>query len=378
MSRSSGIGIWSDQFETRAKVHINFWKFDRTMQADCHFLDIGVLLQKISPSNGEAEIFSPVIKLYFPFPIDKKEIEDLYEKTVIKGSIYLIFNKSDLTVNICEPQGYAQISNLLPDKDVYASAIPRIEVCPKDHQTVTLEMAKSLKKDDNAYLRIRVYLNQDTTKFFSQKFRPRTSFLLPSFSEIEHVSFNINERRSLPSTISTDIVKKKFQMTAVDFFLVRESEASLLSQYSPFKRCRELEHNIWSAYLPTDAKDFNIKLAYHWQEKINNEQSGEYIEHFGAFAKFSYNNDGLNVIIMYLAIALFLGILAGSGGNLISDSNTTKQVFFDHSSPEIIKNIVGVITVTFIGVVLIFKILQMINLRRFFKYICHKIRSCIN
>lgn len=242
---------------------------------------------------------------------------------------------------------------------------------------IIIALSKNLQEEDYAYFRIRINLDDNTQKQFSQKFRPTTSFLLPSFNEIEHVSFNINERRSLPPEISPYLAKNGLEIQTVDFFLVRESEASLLSQYSPFKRCRELEHGIWSSYLPANAKNFDKKLAYHWQEKTK-DGSSEPIEHFGAFAKFSYNNDGIKVLIIYLTVALFLGVLAGTGGNLLSDLNTTSPLLDNYVTTSPNKNPLGFLTVIFILLILILKTLQLLNIKKLFRLLCKKIKSCSN
>lgn len=387
MARSSGIAIWSDTIQADMYVHVNLWKIDKEDQKNCHFIDIGLLFkkEKIVGSNEPVEdnsssiddktLCTPLpddsnqIKIYLPFPIKKDSVIDLYDKIITKNSIVDIFNKSTLKLKIDEKQSYTEIEGYLEEKEgpLFVSS-SRIRIDSIEDNIVHITPIHSM--EDNFYIRIRVNLDAITVEQFSQIYHPKTSFLLPSFKEIEHVSFSINERRGLPPTPSYGIANSELKIKRVDFFLVRESEAEILSQHSPFKRCRELEHNLWHAYLPDKAKDFDRKLAYHWQEG----DGVKTIEHFGAFAKFSYNADGFKVIVIYTITVILLGAFAGSVGNLFSKSSDIGAIF-NGDFASIIENKTAGIILGMIGVAIIVMPLTKISkLKDFARKMCRKLK----
>ncbi|MDP3301798.1 MAG: hypothetical protein Q8S36_07515 [Sulfuricurvum sp.] len=403
MARSSGIAIWSETIQADMYIHVNLWKIDKEDQKNCHFIDIGLLFKKannkgcnktIEEKNSSIDDIennktveekdsstddktpctslpaeSNQIKIYLPFAIKKDSVIDLYDKIITKNSIVDIFNKSTLKLKIDEKQSYTEIEGYLKEEEgsLFVSS-SKIKIDSIEDNVVHITPIHSM--EDNFYIRMRVNLDTITVEQFSQIHHPKTSFLLPSFKEIEHVSFSINERRGLPPTPSYGIANSGLTIKRVDFFLVRESAAEILSQHSPFKRCRELEHNLWHSYLPDKAKDFDRKLAYHWQEG-NGEKT---IEHFGAFAKFSYNADGIKVIIIYTITVILLGAIAGSVGNLISVSSDVGQII-DGNFSSIIKNKVAGIILAMIALAIVVMPLTQINrLKDFAKKMCRRLK----
>lgn len=377
MALSSGIAIWSESYSAKAAIHVNLWKVDRAKEKDCHFLDIGVYLDKKDnnePQTNEQLLITPHIKIYLPFDTTNVKFIDLYEKIALESSIYDIFNKPKLQVTTNAEEGFAQVSGYENDDLFVSSSDIKTDAQSKN----IVDVFPTYRGEKNIYIRIRIMLDKNTEKYFLKRFRPKTSFLLPSFKEIEHVSFSINERRGMPLTPSLGVANSKLKINKIDFFLVRESEAALLSQHSPFKRCRELEHNLWRSYLPDETKDFDRKLAYHWQEKIKDtdKDSDKEIEHFGAFVKFSYSIDGFGVLFTYLIIAILMGAFAGSAGNYISDVNGT--ALFPQTKSLHSDNLVGMSIAYLIGIVIIVLIVSHVKIRYLVDKICEKIKKCCN
>lgn len=386
MARSSGIAIWSENINADMSIHVNLWKIDKDDQKNCHFIDIGLLFKKRADEDSEKSneeeppsieniaLSTPIpdesnqIKIYLPFSIKKDTVNDLYEKIISKNSIVDIFNKPNLKLKIDEQKSYTEVEGYLEGNTSLFVSSSRIRIDSTEDNIVHVTPIHTI--EDNFYIRIRINLDTITEEQFSQTYHPKTSFLLPSFREIEHVSFSINERRGLPPTPSYGIANRKLRINRVDFFLVRESEAELLSQHSPFKRCRELEHNIWHPYLPEKAKDFDRKLAYHWQEG----DGKKIIEHFGAFAKFSYNADGMNVIIIYSITVILFGAVAGSVGNLISDVDNIKQITNGDFSSIIKNRVAGIILIGIVLVIMIIPLTKINKLKDFAKKMCRRLK----
>lgn len=350
MAHTSGIAIWSE-LDASIEVHINLWKVDKIREKDCHFLDIGVYLK-------DCNIHQHDVKIYFPFNIADDKVIDLYEKIVSEGAIYDIFNKPKLQVTTTAGESFARVSGYGEHESIITSVTTRID---DNNKNILKIVPVTFPEVGHIYFRIRINIGKSIEKYFMKRFRPKTSFLLPSFKEIEHISFSINEQRGMPLSPKLGVANSRLKITKIDFFLVRESEAVLLSQHSPFKRCRELEHSLWRSYLPDGSKNFDKKLAYHWQEKARDDGQ---IEHFGAFVKFSYSVDGLSVLFVYLMIVILIGALSGSVGNYIS-------VIFS-------QNFIGMYTIYLMLITIILWIASRIKIKALLSSVCGKIKKCLD
>jgi hypothetical protein len=163
-----------------------------------------------------------------------------------------------------------------------------------------------------AYFRLRIYLDADAQIAFVRRIPTHDRLLQSGFNEIEYIDFSLNEARTLPAQIETQM--RNDQGNAVKLKLVAFLTAvPVLSELSvsntPSHKLRLLEHQLWDPYVPSGIPEG--MMVYHWKlEKPTG------LADFSAFVKLQTRRSGRKTFCKYLLIAFMFGVL----GNLVASA----------------------------------------------------------
>lgn len=316
---ANSLGFWTNK-EINTDLHFNLWKlpYKKKKRDEEHkyFLDIGILLKKNELDNNL------IIRIFVPFKLDEKDFYDL-SNIMIKDNHLLnaTFNKPLVYDKDDVKDRYLIIDEENKDDSFYIYLIKNktIKYC-NDHSEINIRINKDIIKDKNTYLRFRLNLVDEK---FSKFVHERDSFLKSAYKKEELIEFRINELRNLPKNAQEFFSKElnSINITQIHYFLVRGNDANLVLSHKSFKRCRSVEHEIWQKYINDDRcslNDHKSILSYHWSESND---SG--IQHYGAFAKFSYTRTDrfITYFLLFVLISIVLELVANGLYDLIKDTN---------------------------------------------------------
>lgn len=315
------IAIWHDKDENgangyapRVEVHINIWKGDRDSKTRrVHLFDIGLLFKEIRSLK--------TLALYLPFVVTQEEITDLFDIMNDDTTLSAIFNetltaKRDPNTNdffaAHDESGKKQfhVSSCKSDRDMTTRTIDE-----GDSSGTVITFRQEFLDRLNAtvgdqYFRLRIPVPYETKNGFISEIHPKESAFLSTISTNEVVEFRLNERRNFSKAIlkelegSIDLI----EVSAVQYFLIRDMTVEMTQSHTSFKKMRRLERKIWDKYLE-DEPQFSPEnmIIYHWSDMGLKNGS---VESFTALAKFrAYYTGRLQI---YAAVVIGLGALGSA------------------------------------------------------------------
>lgn len=294
-----GWAMWVDG-EDVSTVYLNNWLNPKGKS----YMDVAI---HIRGSHG-----SSALNMYFPFAVDKNEIEDVSLKFDNQNLSRAIFSSMCL-IDYKKNKATSEIAYNGKTVDiVHISAIEHT-VEPVSRGTLLrvpfTELSQYLDNDE-IYFMFRIP-HKSVTEVFSQRNKVgnfsnklRDLLMSPIISESYGYSVRINEARLLPKEINSigAFHRQKLKKAVVTISIADDYEISDTSCY----RIRRLEEELYNNFLPAgfDGED---AVTYQWQQTREVNLKG----HFNFYLNISRNAISKGSLILYLIIIVFLDVAGG-------------------------------------------------------------------
>lgn len=322
--------------KTNIELHFNFWSLNDNEKHSINYLDVGVKF--LGAATAE------YIKVYFPFLVPKEKYVSSLGAIICGQSQLLpaIFNTNVKSVNPGPERTDSTFQNEQDSKLRFhwqielgnpGEGVSLEDVVDANDSGTILSFPMKLFRNSTVdfpneeerpnYFRFRVKISNDDKNTLSQTYRSKDAKVLSRLESTEVVDFRVNEIRNLPPKIRSRLESDSC-ITAVHFFLIRETHSEHKLSHTEFKRCRVLEKSLWDPYLRTDPRS-NLTipeqmLIYHWKESVTNEDGSEtlrYLDNFSAFAKFSKTTVSTATLAGFILTIIALGVISGVTGNFL-------------------------------------------------------------
>ena len=294
-----GWAFWVDGDDT-SSIYLNNW-FNPKGKS---YVDVSVHIRGISDSTQ--------LSVYFPFAVDKSEIEDIslsfsdenLSRAIFSSMCVIDYKKNKATSEIAYNGKTVDI--------VHISAID-YTVAPVSKGTLLKVPFADIAEyfdNDEAYFMFRIP-HKSITKVFRQhkKVGSLSSKLLdllmsPLISESYGYSVRINEARLLPKEINSigAFHRQKLKKAVVTISIADDYEIDDSSCY----RIRRLEEDLYKNFLPSGYDGEDV-VTYQWQQNRETNFKG----HFNFYLNISRNAISKGSLVLYLIIIIFLDV-AGS------------------------------------------------------------------
>lgn len=325
------MAFWADlKSETRdtlpkAVMNFNLWaQCGKTKEPS--FLDIGFIVSNIFSAE----------KLHFYIPFGKKtDVRDLADLICNTETIGAIFNEEYSVTDLPVTRKLWPVRDESQGKTVFviykwdpSESEPAVKINELDnHQGLRIDIdpkiieseidrlnSTKVEKTDDFYFRFRVNLpTSDENDSLVRRYTPANTFLQSTFATTYIVDFRLNDNRSLPESIRTEVFRRSpvfVDIEKLHFLLMTKAFVDVETGTDDLT-IRELELNTWDNYIEHkfDAKDI---VAYHCA--IKKSALKKTIKQWEFFAKLRVNNSSFKVALLYL---LVLGLITISF-NLLS------------------------------------------------------------
>lgn len=267
---------------TGVKVLMNFNLWAEAEKGESHtVLDVGVMLIPEEKSSKRKQICEVVksISFYCPFPLEKKNFENLFPKMDNK-TVGAIFNSPcNYTKNDIYSVGYVTLygDDAYPKfairscDNVQFEEIDDKGTIVKIMLTNTMFPPESDREYEPIYYRFRLsgmFVSNLVASSHSKDW-----LLTSAFSREEVIDFRFNDYRPLDDErIIANIYGKnkdcvRINEIKVHFLLMSLMSIDVNSDSNEGKGRRLLEKDIWNDYAPC-VKDFDNVAAWHWTKKL--------------------------------------------------------------------------------------------------------------
>lgn len=197
----------------------------------------------------------------------------------------------------------------------------------------------SHKKGSASYFRLRIEINLNNP--FKRVISTPDKLLQSSYHEIEYLDFRLNEARTLPDPLESDMRKERgagMTMRLVAFLTAIPVQSEISISNTPSHKMRLLEHDLWSTYMPGGIPEGMV--VYHWKRSANapaiaSDPASE-ITDFTAFVKLTTRRASRKIWLAYLIIAFVFGVLGNLAANFVQsciDGATTKDTNVSLAAP---------------------------------------------
>lgn len=294
-----GWAFWIDGDDT-SSVYLNSWLNPKEKS----FIDIAIHIKGAMNSRS--------MNMYFPFNIEKTEIDDVSLKfndenlsRAIFSSMCLIdYKKNNATSEIAYNGKTVDIVHI---SAVDYSLTPVAKGCllnvPFD------ELQKSLDNDE-IYFIFRVP-HKSINEVFRRNLRVgnvltklRDLMMSPIITESYGYSVRINEARLLPKEINSigAFHRQKLKKALITISIADNYEINDISCY----RIRRLEEELYENFLPAGFDGENT-VTYQWQQTRDENLKG----HFNFYLSITRNTISKGSVILYIIIIVFLDVAGG-------------------------------------------------------------------
>ena len=258
------------------------------------------------------------LSLYFPFSVNKDEIEDVSLKFDDEDLSRAIFSSMCL-VDYKKNKATSEIAYNGKTVDIVHLSSLDYTVTPVSRGALLkVPFAELLNYLDNdeAYFMFRVP-HKTIAEVFGQRTKVGSFFnkardllMSPIISESYGYSVRINEARLLPKEINSigAFHRQKLKKAVVTITIADDYEISDMSCY----RIRRLEEELYCNFLP-EGFDGGDTVTYQWQQSRENNLKG----HFNFYLNISRNAISKGSLILYLIIIVFLDVAGGMTWDLI-------------------------------------------------------------
>ncbi len=253
------------------------------------------------------------LNMYFPFSVDKSEIEDVSLNFKDENLSRAIF--SSMCIVDYKKNGVAsEIAYNGKTVDIIHVSAVDYSLKPVSKGTlmnISFDGIFEYLDNDEVYFLFRIP-HKSITEVFKQRTkvgsfltRIRDMVMSPIVSESYGYSVRINEARLLPKEINSvgAFHRQKLKKAVVTISIADKYEINDVSCY----KIRRLEEELYKNFLPASFEDKNI-VTYQWQQSRDINLKG----HFNFYFNISRNSISPGSILIYVFIIIFLNAM-GSG-----------------------------------------------------------------
>ena len=294
-----GWAMWVDGDDV-STIYLNNWLNPKGKS----YMDVAIHIRGIKDTTS--------LSMYFPFALDKNEIEDVSLRFSDKNLSRAIFS-SMCVIDYKKNEATSEIAYNGKTVDIVHLSALEYTVNPVSKGALLKVPFNELFKyldNDEAYFMFRV-----PHKSISEVFRQRTKvgsffnkardlLMSPIVSESYGYSVRINEARLLPKEINSigAFHRQKLKKAVITISIADDYEISDMSCY----RIRRLEKELYEKFLPSgfDGED---AVTYQWQQTREENLKG----HFNFYLNISRNAISKGSLVLYLIIIIFLDVAGG-------------------------------------------------------------------
>lgn len=300
-----GWAMWVEGDDV-STIYLNNWLNPKGKS----YTDIAIHIKGIKDTTS--------LSMYFPFTVNKNEIEDVSLKFEDENLSRAIFSSMCL-IDYKKNEATSEIAYNGKTVDiVHLSALDyTVEPVSKGSMLkVPFTELLSYLDNDEAYFMFRVP-HKSLTEVFKQNTRVGSFFnktrdllMSPIISESYGYSVRINEGRLLPKEVNSigAFHRQKLQKAVITITIADDYEINDVSCF----RIRRLEEELYSNFLP-EGFDGESAVTYQWQQTREINLKG----HFNFYLGISRNAISKSSVILYLIILIFLDVAGGMTWDLI-------------------------------------------------------------
>ncbi len=295
-----GWAFWVDGDDT-STVYLNSWLNPKGES----YMDVSIHIRGIRETKS--------LNMYFPFAVDKGEIEDVslnfkdenLSRAIFSSMCVVDYKKNDVSSEIAYNGKTVDI--------VHISAVDyNLKTVSKGTlMNIAFDGIFEYLDNDEVYFMFRIP-HKSITEVFKQRkkmgsflTRIRDMIMSPIVSESYGYSVRINEARLLPKEITGvgAFHRQKLKKAVVTISIADNYEINDASCY----KIRRLEEELYKNFLPSAFEDENI-VTYQWQQSREVNLKG----HFNFYLNITHNSISPGSILIYIFIIIFLNAM-GSG-----------------------------------------------------------------
>lgn len=295
-----GWAFWVDGDDT-STIYLNSWLNPKGKS----YMDVSIHIRGIKETKS--------LNVYFPFAVDKSEVEDVslnfkdenLSRAIFSSMCVVDYKKNNFTSEIAYNGKTVDI--------VHISAV-NYSIKPVSKGTlmnIAFDGIFEYLDNDEAYFMFRIP-HKSITEVFKQRTkvgsflsRIRDMIMSPIISESYGYSVRINEARLLPKEINSigAFHRQKLKKSVVTISIADDYEINDVACY----RIRRLEEELYKNFLPSSFNNKNI-VTYQWQQSREVNLKG----HFNFYFNISRNAISPGSVLIYIFIIILLNAM-GSG-----------------------------------------------------------------
>ena len=294
-----GWAMWVDGDDV-STIYLNNWLNPKGKS----YMDVAVHIRGIKDTLA--------LNMYFPFAVDKSEIEDISLKFSDENLSRAIFS-SMCVIDYKKNIATSEIAYNGKTVDIVHISALNYTVEPISKGALLKvpfgELFNYLDNDE-VYFMFRIP-HKSITEVFRQRskvgsFMTKTRDLImsPIVSESYGYSVRINEARLLPKEINSigSFHRQKLKKAVVTISIADDYEINDMSCY----RIRRLEEDLYENFLPAgfDGED---TVTYQWQQSRETNLKG----HFNFYLNISRNAISMGSVFLYIVIIIMLDMVSG-------------------------------------------------------------------
>ena len=293
-----GWAMWVDGDDV-STIYLNNWLNPKGKS----YMDVAVHIRGVNETTA--------LNMYFPFAVDKNEIEDISLKFHDENLSRAIFS-SMCVIDYKKNIATSEIAYNGKTVDIVHISALEYSVYPISKGALLkvpfTELFNYLDNDE-VYFMFRIP-HKSITEVFKQRTRVGSSLaktrdliMSPIVSENYGYSVRINEARLLPKEINSigAFHRQKLKKAVVTISIADDYEIDDVSCY----RIRRLEEELYNNFLPIgfDSED---TVTYQWQQNRETNLKG----HFNFYLNISRNAISKGSVLLYLVIITLLDIVS--------------------------------------------------------------------
>ena len=294
-----GWALWVDGDDI-STIYLNNWLSPKGKS----YMDVAVHIRGVNETSG--------LNMYFPFWVDKDEIEDIslkfkdenLSRAIFSSMCVIDYKKNKVTSEIAYNGKTVDI--------VHISALDYTVESISKGALLKVPFAELFEYLDNdeVYFMFRIP-HKSITEVFKQHTRvgsfitkTRDLIMSPIISESYGYSIRINEARLLPKEINSigAFHRQKLKKAVVTISIADDYEINDVSCY----RIRRLEEELYKNFLPRGFDGANT-VTYQWQQNRETNLRG----HFNFYLNISRNAISMGSVSLYIVIIIFLNMVGG-------------------------------------------------------------------
>ena len=300
-----GWAFWVDGDDT-STIYLNNWLNPKGTS----YMDVAIHIRGIKETKS--------LNMYFPFAIDKSEIEDVslsFENENLSRAIFssmcvVDYKKNNVTSEIAYNGKTVDIVHISSVNYSLKSVSKGTLI------NISFEQIFDYLDNDEVYFMFRIP-HKSITDVFKQRTkvgnfltRIRDMIMSPIVSENYGYSVRINEARLLPKEINSvgAFHRQKLKKAVVTISIADDYEINDVTCY----RIRRLEEELYKDFLPSTFNTQNI-VTYQWQQNREINLKG----HFNFYFNISRNSISPGSILIYILIIILLNAIGSFFWELI-------------------------------------------------------------